>query len=328
MDFYVGRYLNRERLKFDCEVVTPMFLGGANGKTAELRSASIKGMLRFWWRALYEGTNQKDMLKEEGEIFGSTDRKSEIKIKVNGKNINGTRKILPRGSTFQVHGYSVSIIDYLGYGFYDYERGRGNVYNREYILPNEKFELSFEISKEALSESQIDSVKKAIVMFARYGNLGSRSRNGFGSIFVKSKAINMKPSSEFSKVPLKKWTAFSQKSKLFVFSGKNSWEDALSEIGMAYRKARLSLEQKHQFKQRSYVARPLDVRNESEESYKDRHAKSYFLRINKVNGKYEGQILYLPYDFHEQGKKNIYLDVYEKMNEYIAKKAKEQKNVF
>jgi CRISPR-associated protein Cmr1 len=37
--------------EFEVEVVTPMFLGGANNLEAELRVPSIKGMLRFWWRA-------------------------------------------------------------------------------------------------------------------------------------------------------------------------------------------------------------------------------------------------------------------------------------
>ncbi|GIX17751.1 MAG: hypothetical protein KatS3mg119_1937 [Rhodothalassiaceae bacterium] len=49
------------------EVVTPMFLGGAvPEETVELRPASIKGALRFWWRALAWGRhwNQKNGAKE------------------------------------------------------------------------------------------------------------------------------------------------------------------------------------------------------------------------------------------------------------------------
>ncbi|MFZ1105749.1 MAG: type III-B CRISPR module RAMP protein Cmr1 [Hyphomicrobiaceae bacterium] len=40
------------RIEAEFEIVTPMFLGGADPKgSAELRAASIKGALRFWWRA-------------------------------------------------------------------------------------------------------------------------------------------------------------------------------------------------------------------------------------------------------------------------------------
>ncbi len=40
-------------ITFTCEVLTPLFLNGADGKTPELRAPSIKGALRFWWRALH-----------------------------------------------------------------------------------------------------------------------------------------------------------------------------------------------------------------------------------------------------------------------------------
>jgi CRISPR-associated protein Cmr1 len=40
-----------ETLTFTCKIITPMFLAGADGKTPELRAASVKGALRFWWRA-------------------------------------------------------------------------------------------------------------------------------------------------------------------------------------------------------------------------------------------------------------------------------------
>ena len=59
------------------EVVTPMFLGGADNKTTtELRAASIKGQLRFWWRALAWGRLQSlpKIREEEARIFGSSDK--------------------------------------------------------------------------------------------------------------------------------------------------------------------------------------------------------------------------------------------------------------
>ncbi len=38
-------------IKFTLETITPLFLAGADGQTPELRPPSIKGMMRFWWRA-------------------------------------------------------------------------------------------------------------------------------------------------------------------------------------------------------------------------------------------------------------------------------------
>lgn len=41
-------------LEAEYEIVTPMFIGGAaQHEQPELRPPSIKGALRFWWRALY-----------------------------------------------------------------------------------------------------------------------------------------------------------------------------------------------------------------------------------------------------------------------------------
>lgn len=72
--------------KFICEIdtLTPMFMEGADAKTPELRTQSIKGLLRFWWRAYKYGQLQgvcsiEDRLLElkkwEGKIFGSSDEK-------------------------------------------------------------------------------------------------------------------------------------------------------------------------------------------------------------------------------------------------------------
>lgn len=57
-------------------VTTPLFLGGAdlqNGRP-ELRPPSIKGVLRFWWRALAWSRHDGDLSKihsAEAELFGA-----------------------------------------------------------------------------------------------------------------------------------------------------------------------------------------------------------------------------------------------------------------
>ena len=55
-------------ITFTCETITPMFLSGANQDVPELRPPSIKGALRFWWRAMNgDKPNMRDL---ETEIFG------------------------------------------------------------------------------------------------------------------------------------------------------------------------------------------------------------------------------------------------------------------
>ncbi|WP_201721812.1 type III-B CRISPR module RAMP protein Cmr1 [Desulfotomaculum copahuensis] len=40
------------RITFECRVLTPMFIAGADGLTPEFRAPSLKGAMRFWWRAV------------------------------------------------------------------------------------------------------------------------------------------------------------------------------------------------------------------------------------------------------------------------------------
>jgi CRISPR-associated protein Cmr1 len=58
-----------------------MFLNGADGITPELRAPSIKGALRFWWRALHGHLPLADLKKVEGEIFGDTKQRSKVIIR-------------------------------------------------------------------------------------------------------------------------------------------------------------------------------------------------------------------------------------------------------
>jgi len=55
---------------FECEVITPMFCYGADQTSPEIRAASIKGAMRFWWRALHPNLNIDKLRKKETEIFG------------------------------------------------------------------------------------------------------------------------------------------------------------------------------------------------------------------------------------------------------------------
>lgn len=53
-----------ETITFTCKILTPMFLAGADGKTPELRAASIKGALRFWWRACHGHLGLESEIKQ------------------------------------------------------------------------------------------------------------------------------------------------------------------------------------------------------------------------------------------------------------------------
>lgn len=325
MTFYISRYKKMDSVEFDIEIVTPMFLGGANTTDAELRVPSIKGMLRFWWRATCGIESLEKMKKEEAEIFGSTEQKASFSIQVvNSNNINFMLDLKERGKKFKVHGHDVSIIDYLSYGTHNYEKGQGNVYFKQHITPDSSFFLRFQFYNNELK----DDVLRAMYFFIVYGGLGSRNRNGFGSLHIKNNDDKMPI---YDQLPLSSFSAFSTKAKLFKFVQKNTWHEALSEIGTAYKEAKLCVDPSHFYNNRKLVVAPITVKKRNEADL-DRHAKPYFLHVNKhKNRKFTGQILFMPYNYlaahkdYSKKKLSQYLKTCEKMNNKLYELTKVQK---
>jgi CRISPR-associated protein Cmr1 len=73
-----------EKITFKLEAVTPLFIAGADQKNIKnegLRPPSIRGLLRWWFRAIIGGmVSLSDLRKFEDEIFGSPKQKSSIRI--------------------------------------------------------------------------------------------------------------------------------------------------------------------------------------------------------------------------------------------------------
>ncbi|HOT58461.1 MAG TPA: type III-B CRISPR module RAMP protein Cmr1 [Spirochaetales bacterium] len=324
MEFYIERYKKREELVFDCEVITPMFLSGADPKNVELRAASIKGALRFWWRALYGENDIANMRKKEAELFGNTEKKSKVKISIKNEQFNFTTG-LSGGKTYLVESsrgrFNLKIFDYLAFGLCDYDKNlRVNKYIRSHIIPGSRFSLVIELHN--CTQTEKDQIINSLSCLHYYGGIGSRSRNGFGSISItpNDNTINLTQSNNFTG-ELKNYTSFSSNSRIFEIANTSKWEDALSDIGLAYREARLSIERKHSFALRPYIAKPLIVKNENIK-ITDRHAKPYFLHVRKElkNGKanFIGSILFLPYLYN--GDRKNYQDACNKLNVYLEKK--------
>lgn len=153
-----------QTITFTCEVITPMFLAGADGTTPELRPASIKGALRFWWRAMNGHLSIDEMRKLEGEIFGSTKQRSKIIIRteiIDAKcgNINKSDTLLGR--------------DYLMYSIF---------MNEKEAITSGTFKVIFSsIDKKALLEAIY-----CFWLLSNFGALGTRSRRGCGRFIIQT----------------------------------------------------------------------------------------------------------------------------------------------
>jgi len=71
------------KAELDIKFITPAFIRGANQRSAELRTASIKGAMRWWFRALagnYFGDDIEGLKRAESYVFGSTGQRSRVSI--------------------------------------------------------------------------------------------------------------------------------------------------------------------------------------------------------------------------------------------------------
>ncbi len=307
-------------ITFEIETITPMFLAGADQSKAELRAASIKGLLRFWWRALQTETDLVKLRNRESQIFGAPDEKIggssfSIRITYNGT-FKGTTSDLPKHNivvTSQSRGktFPVNILEYLAYGPCTYDKHKKkNLIIREYIQSGFKFKIHMTI----IGEKFLNEILRAMYVFDLFGGIGSKSRNGFGSFSISNKDECFRLLAErfsrqddrYSKSNLlsfvkqtdnNSYTSFVTGTMVFKTKGlHDKWDGALAEAGKIYREARLSIEGKHNFKSRQFIGAPLDPPNEPSQfkSLLDRHAKPYFMKVVKEGNQYRSYILYLP----------------------------------
>lgn len=190
-----GKIENVVEAKF--RIVTPMFLGGSDQKAEDIRPSSVKGMLRFWWRALnwsrfrsVEGANDASALlelhKEEAWLFGSAAD--------NGKGGQGIFLLSVKSdeakelqlskpfSDLQCENGSSDFSKSLIVGKFSpraYMLGMG-LASRNNALSGE-FELRLRFRKSSGNEDR-ESVMKAVEVFGLLGGLGSRTRRGWGSV--------------------------------------------------------------------------------------------------------------------------------------------------
>jgi CRISPR-associated protein Cmr1 len=313
-------------ITFSCETITPMFLSGADGSTPELRPPSIKGALRFWWRAMNGGKD--NMREEEAKIFGGTEpaQRSKVIVRISPNNLKKSSNKL-NGKVFSFKKWQkdkntgqhkeitiiIDLLEYLCYGTYEYEKGKGNVFKREYFLPNQKFEVNFTF----VDNQYIPDIVNSFCLLANFGGLGARSRNGFGNFKITKANIEL-PNidvllKELKTGTKKSFTAFSNDLQIFETASSyplvnnkgiaqvDIWKKALSDLASAYRASRSSLEDKHSYSKRIYIASPL-IADKQTHSFLERHSKSFFLSIIEENNEYKGRILYLPYLYLESSK--------------------------
>ena len=310
-----------QQIVFHLQTVTPMFMAGADGECFELRPPSVKGAVRFWWRAQHWGTREEslvstDIEREEGTIFGTTNnggQKSSLILQVQAEHLQPSQKkfhMVPFKTASKGRTFSINILEYLAYGTYDYERGRGNVFNREYVPEGQSFTLKFRTREEHVA----DEVMKSFYLLSMFGGLGAKTHNGFGSIAVTNPEIfaqyglperfpdkaHLIDSGLLKNPHLPTFSALSTRMKMYKLRSSKApchdWNTCLGQLGTIYRQCREQLEPKHRYKKRQYIGAPI-VTGRTTHSLLKRRAKPYFLKVIKEQNGFQGYIIYLPAEY-------------------------------
>lgn len=154
LDYFGGEELSSYII---IRVLTPTFLHGNKNKI-ELRAPSIKGVVRYWWRAAFCEEDIGLLGKEESKLFGSQKNKSPFSIRVAENKIKqGRYDILP------------------------YSRPWKN-WNSEFkaLVPGTNFKLLIKSKDTKVCGKVITAFELSFLL----GGLGQRSRRGFGSLQI------------------------------------------------------------------------------------------------------------------------------------------------
>lgn len=187
------------RLSFN----TPAFLGDAR-QQAHWRTPPIKALLRQWWRVVKAkeeevGYDAAKLLEQENKLFGVAGEKgtsqgrSRVWLRLS-EWTPGQMNEWPRLNMRVRHpevdgGREVGADLYLGYGPLVPERGTALGRNRDTGDVRTAIAPTFDTDQAPtllvrMPKEERPAMERAIQLMAWFGCLGSRSRNGFGSLNV------------------------------------------------------------------------------------------------------------------------------------------------
>lgn len=211
-------------LELKLETVTPVFLAGANQQEVEVRAPSVKGLLRWWWRASegHRFSSPATLAEAEAHLFGSAALKLRSPLRVDVEVRAASPKIIPRGEaaptssaeySYRRRGREGTIregraqaLHYLGYGPIRIptkeeraaaEQGRDPallgpdrrpkqtaVYIRPALAPGTALAVRLAWPHRRLDSRRLDELWRTCAAWLALGGLGCRSRKGFGSLHL------------------------------------------------------------------------------------------------------------------------------------------------
>lgn len=180
------------RLTIRVALVTRQFGGGATPREPDLsnwlRSASVRGALRFWWRATARHRSVAEMWQNEAAIFGAA------AVEVNGQKKGGPGKlaVVVRCQPVNASEQSSKVFDPLPGSpdpvAYFPAQPLGQTASKLLNPSNTRVIADIELRGHGLTDNQYSEVIEALRAWIVFGGSGARTRRGAGAVTCASLA--------------------------------------------------------------------------------------------------------------------------------------------
>lgn len=172
-----------EEIILNCEFITPAFIYGANNNP-EIRAASIKGLMRFWWRASYDKfKNVEEMKNEEVKIFGGTTKENNKENKYKAK-VQVITKINSNNVCCNLDMVNNEFNELKGYQYLFYTIGLGENAKRSHFIAGTQFSAKFIFKEE--NKKYMYKYLRCFNLLQLLGGIGCRNRRCGGNFVIKS----------------------------------------------------------------------------------------------------------------------------------------------
>ncbi len=291
-------------------IVTPMFIGNAEQKADSLRPPSIKGALRFWWRALHWGRYLRKsgtvyealrhLHQQEAYLFGSAadeagSGQGRFLLRVSEQPRLTLETVWPQNNTGS---------GYLGYGL----MATNDQLHREGLKEGADFTMELRF-KPGTPSSDVETLIETLRVWSLFGGLGSRARRGFGAVTL----LELNGQDERLDQPAYEaaaqrilidaveveafppYTAFNRHARFGIVATGREARETHNQAGLAYKNHR---GQASELRGAAKIPFGLPLQGVVLES---RRASPLLFHIHALrDGSFAAGVLYLPAEFHHE----------------------------
>ena len=322
-------------IEADYNIVTPMFIGGGDKQEApEIRPPSVKGALRFWWRALQWGeclnlchqnasAALKELHRQEAELFGAAVKEEAYgqglcRVKLKNVQSKGVEQGWPKNNDGGA--------GFLGYGLDATQNGDPH----RKAISQGSFTVCLML-KATISSEQVNQLKNTLLLWGLLGGLGSRSRRGFGCVAIKRldaqdfdfkqsvdyyKCISdlLKPTDLAPAMPL--FTAINEAMQIAQAGQHKDYRRLMDQLGAHYKQARQDAG-----KGRAKAPFGLPLAGNRGVADESRRSSPLLMHIHPVNNEFVAMVTFIPAKFHPDYREGDAIHFYKALQNFMSKES-------